>query len=280
MISFLSTAFANRRCLCFIGGGKYSGKHYLLRSLIDLLAFDLIRLLSTCDIYIKLLGVCHNRLIDLLQNCSPIRLVKSKNFTLIPDEEFQLQNDHDIDYIGNQIKKRRRYIHQCIEINFRAKDQSNIIGSLMIVMLASSQYIYTRNLCSHRRKFLINSLNRTILSFRRALLGINQNLNRVQAGIAFRIISNLSFNRPHDVAFNHDLLTRLIQPYIFHDRSKVCYIGTLNPGHRHRMATKSTIDFARNLRYCLRKINKQRRRRKKPASKSYVIHDEQDHHLL
>jgi hypothetical protein len=64
-------------------------------------------------------------------------------------------------------------------------------------------------------------------------------------------------------AFNNDILTRLIQSYVFHDRSNVCYIGTLNPGHRHRTATKSTVEFARNLRFCLRRINKQRRKREK-----------------
>ncbi len=50
---------------------------------------------------------------------------------------------------------------------------------------------------------------------------------------------------------------------MFHDRSNVCYIGTLNPGHRHRIATKSTLEFARNLRFCLKRINKQRRKREK-----------------
>lgn len=50
---------------------------------------------------------------------------------------------------------------------------------------------------------------------------------------------------------------------MFHNRSNICYIGTLNPGHRHRMATKSTIEFARNLRFCLKRINKQRQQRKK-----------------
>jgi hypothetical protein len=65
------------------------------------------------------------------------------------------------------------------------------------------------------------------------------------------------------LAFNNDILTRLIKPYVFHERSNICYIGTLNPGHRHRIATKSTLEFARNLRFCLKRINKQRRRRKK-----------------
>lgn len=133
----------------------------------------------------KLLGACHNRLVDLLQNCSPVRVVKSRQCTLIPDEEFHLQNAHDIDYIGCEIKKRRRFIHQFIEMNFRAKDHADIIGSLMIVRLASSQYVYTRSLCSHRRKFLINSLNRTLLSFRHALLGIRHNPERVRAGTEF-----------------------------------------------------------------------------------------------
>ncbi len=50
---------------------------------------------------------------------------------------------------------------------------------------------------------------------------------------------------------------------MFHDRSNIYYIGTLNPGHRHRIATKSTLEFARNLRFCLKRINKQRRQRKK-----------------
>lgn len=70
------------------------------------------------------------------------------------------------------------------------------------------------------------------------------------------------------LAFNNDVLTRLIQPYVFHDRSSICYIGTLNPGHRHRTATKSTIEFARNLRFCLKRINKQRQRRKQSSSTS------------
>ncbi|CAF3535060.1 unnamed protein product [Rotaria sordida] len=239
----LDLAIDGSNCLCLIGGGKYSGKNYLLHSLIDLFAFDLIRLLSSYDIYIKLLGICHNRIIDLLQNYSPIRIIKSMNWTLIPNDVFHLKNNDDIDYIACQIKKRRRFIHQLIQINFHDKDQSIIIGSLMIVVLASSQYVYTRNLCSHRRKFLINSLNKTILSFKRALLGIRQNPDRVRA------------------AFNNDILTRLIQPYVFHDQSNICYIGTLNPGHRHRIATKSTIEFARNLRFCLKRINKQRRKR-------------------
>ncbi|CAF3501509.1 unnamed protein product [Rotaria sp. Silwood1] len=231
-------------CLCLIGGGKYSGKNYLLHSLIDLFAFDLIRLLSSYDIYIKLLGICHNRMIDLLQNYSPIRIIKSMDWTLIPNDVFHLKNDNDIDYITCQIKKRRRFIHQLIQINFHEKEQSIMIGSLMIVVLASSQYVYTKDLCSHRKKFLINSLNKTILSFKRALLGIRQNPDRVRA------------------AFNNDILTRLIEPYVFHDQSNICYIGTLNPGHRHRIATKSTIEFARNLRFCLKRINKQRRKRK------------------
>ncbi|CAF3498030.1 unnamed protein product [Rotaria sp. Silwood1] len=231
-------------CLCLIGGGKYSGKNYLLHSLIDLFAFDLIRLLSSYDIYIKLLGICHNRMIDLLQNYSPIRIIKSMDWTLIPNDVFHLKNDNDIDYITCQIKKRRRFIHQLIQINFHEKEQSIMIGSLMIVVLASSQYVYTKDLCSHRKKFLINSFNKTILSFKRALLGIRQNPDRVRA------------------AFNNDILTRLIEPYVFHDQSNICYIGTLNPGHRHRIATKSTIEFARNLRFCLKRINKQRRKRK------------------
>ncbi|CAF2521088.1 unnamed protein product [Rotaria sp. Silwood2] len=241
----LDLTINGRNCLCLIGGGKYSGKTYLLHSLIDLFAFDLIRLLSSYDIYIKLLGICHNRIIDLLQNYSPIRIIKSMNLTLIPNDVFHLKNDNDIDYIACQIKKRRRFIHQLIQINFHEKEQSIILGSLMIVVLASSQYVYTKNLCSHRRKFLINSLNKTTLSFKRALLDIRQNPNRVRA------------------AFNNDILTRLIEPYVFHDQSNICYIGTLNPGHRHRIATKSTIEFARNLRICLKRINKQRRKREK-----------------
>jgi hypothetical protein len=171
------------RFLCLIGGGKYSGKTYLLRSLIDLFAFDLNHLLSTYDIYIKLLGICHNRIVDILQNYSPIRLIKSMNWSLIPNEEFHIENKEDIDYITCQIKKRRRFIHQLIQINFRQNNQSTTIGSLMIVILASSQYVYTRNLCSHRRKFLINSLNKTILSFKRALIGIRQNPDRIRTGM-------------------------------------------------------------------------------------------------
>jgi hypothetical protein len=103
--------------------------------------------------------------------------------SIIPNEEFHIENERDIDYIICQIKKRRRFIHQLIEINFRENNSSKTIGSLMIVVLASSQYIYTRNLCSHRRKFLINSLNKTILSFKRALLGIRQNPDRIRTGI-------------------------------------------------------------------------------------------------
>jgi hypothetical protein len=181
---FLSNSFDIfiNRCLCLIGGGKYSGKTYLLRSLIDLLALDLNPLLSTYDIYIKLLGICHNRIVDILQNYSPIRLMKSMNWTLVPNVEFHIENDDDIDYITGQIKKRRRFMHQLIEINFREKNQSRTMGSLMIVVLASSQYVYTRNLCSHRRKFLINSLNKTILSFKRALIGIRQNPDRIRTG--------------------------------------------------------------------------------------------------
>jgi hypothetical protein len=109
--------------------------------------------------------------------------MKSMNWTLIPNEEFYIKNKDDIDYIISQIKKRRRFIHQLIEINFRQNNQSTTIGSLMIVILASSQYIYTRNLCSHRRKFLINSLNKTILSFKRALIGIRQNPDRIRTGM-------------------------------------------------------------------------------------------------
>jgi hypothetical protein len=150
---------------------------------MDFFALDLNRLLSTYDIYVRFLGICHNRIVDILQNYSPIRLMKSMNWTLIPNDEFHIENDQDIDYIKCQIKKRRRFIHQLIQINFRLNNQSTIIGSLMIVILASSQYVYTRNLCSHRRKFLINSLNKTILSFKRALLGIRQNPDRVRAGI-------------------------------------------------------------------------------------------------
>ncbi len=171
------------RCLCLIGGGKYSGKTYLLRSLIDLFTSDFNRLLSNYDIHIKLLGICHNRIVDILKNYSPIRLMKSRNRTLIPNVEFHIENNDDIDYIKCQIKKRRRFMHQLIEIDFsEKKNQSINIGSLMIVVLASSQYVYTRNLCSHRRKFLINSLNKTILSLKRALLGIRQNSDRIRTG--------------------------------------------------------------------------------------------------
>ncbi|CAF0746461.1 unnamed protein product [Adineta steineri] len=251
----LDKALDNSKCLCLIGGGKYSGKTSLLRSLIDLFGFDLIHLLSTYDIYIKLLGICHNRIVDLLQNYSPIRLLKSMNWTLIPNDEFHVKTDHDIDYIVCQIKKRRRFIHQLIQINFYQKDQSIIVGSLMIVILASSQYIYSRNLCSYRRRFLINSLNKTILSLKRALLGIRQNPDRIRT------------------AFNNDILTRLIQPYIFHERSNIYYIGTINPGHRHRIATKSTLEFARNLRFCLKRINK---RRQKQAKLSHIISNDND----
>ncbi|CAF0733025.1 unnamed protein product [Adineta steineri] len=251
----LDKALDNSKCLCLIGGGKYSGKTSLLRSLIDLFGFDLIHLLSTYDIYIKLLGICHNRIVDLLQNYSPIRLLKSMNWTLIPNDEFHVKTDHDIDYIVCQIKKRRRFIHQLIQINFYQKDQSVIVGSLMIVILASSQYIYSRNLCSYRRRFLINSLNKTILSLKRALLGIRQNPDRIRT------------------AFNNDILTRLIQPYIFHERSNIYYIGTINPGHRHRIATKSTLEFARNLRFCLKRINK---RRQKQAKLSHIISNDND----
>lgn len=174
--------------MCLIGGGKYSGKSYLLHAIIDLLALDLNRLLTTYDIYIRLLGVCHNRIIDLLQNYSSIRIIKSKNWTLIPNDEFYLKTDNDIDYVTSQIKKRRRFIHQLIQINFHEKDQSTTIGSLMIVVLATSQYVYAQNLCSHRRKFFINSLNKTILSFKRALLGIRQNPDRIRAGIKLNIL--------------------------------------------------------------------------------------------
>lgn len=165
-----------------MGGGRFSGKTSLLRSLTDFLTSDLNRLLSTYHISIKLLGVCHNRMVDILQNYSPIRLMKSKKSTLIPNDQFHLETREDIDYITCQLKKRRRFMHQLIQINFHEKNQSKQLGSLMIVLLASSQYVYTRNLCSHRRKFLINSLNKTILSFKRALLGIRQNPNRIQTG--------------------------------------------------------------------------------------------------
>lgn len=50
---------------------------------------------------------------------------------------------------------------------------------------------------------------------------------------------------------------------MFHKQSNVCYIGTINPGHRHRTATKSTIEFARNLRFCLKRIHKKRRKQQK-----------------
>lgn len=170
------------RCLCLIGGGKFSGKTYLLRSFTDFLTSDLNRLITTYKISIKLLGVCHNRIVDILQNYSPIRLLKSKKSILIPNDEFHLETIDDIDHMNCQMKKRRRFMHQLIEINFQEKNQSNRLGSLMIVLLASSQYVYTRNLCSHRRKFLINSLNKTILSFKRALLGIRQNPHRIRTG--------------------------------------------------------------------------------------------------
>ncbi|CAF0934072.1 unnamed protein product [Adineta ricciae] len=241
----LDKALNGHKCLYLIGGGRYSGKTSLLRSLIDLLAFDLIRLLSSSDIYVKLLGICHNRIVDLLQHCSPIRLMKLNQWIMIPDEEYHLKTDQDIDYIVCQVKKRRRYMHQLIQINFYEKDHSTVIGSLMIVLLASSQYIYTRNLCSHRRKFLINSLNKTMLSFKRALLGIRQHPDQIRA------------------AFNNDILTRLIHPYVFDAQSHICYVGALNPGHRHRMATKSTLEFARNLRFCLKRTHCQRHKHEK-----------------
>ncbi|CAF1937936.1 unnamed protein product [Rotaria magnacalcarata] len=252
----LDLAIDSNNCLYLIGGGKYSGKNFLLHALIDRFAFDLNRLLSSYDIYIKLLGICHNRIIDLLQNYSPIRIIKSMNWTLIPNDVFHLKNDKDIDYVTSQIKRRRRFIHQIIQINFHEKHQSKVMGSLMIVVLASSQYVYTRNLCSHRRKFLINSLNKTILSFKRALVGNRQNPDRVRA------------------AFNNDVLTRLIEPYVFDDQSNICYVGTLNPGHRHRTATKYTIEFARNLRFCLKRINKQRRQQKKIVRENIINHDD------
>ncbi|CAF4250565.1 unnamed protein product [Rotaria socialis] len=252
----LDLAIDSNNCLYLIGGGKYSGKNFLLHELIDRFAFDLNRLLSSYDIYIKLLGICHNRIIDLLQNYSPIRIIKSMNWTLIPNDVFHLKNDKDIDYVTCQIKRRRRFIHQIIQINFHEKHQSKVMGSLMIVVLASSQYVYTRNLCSHRRKVLINSLNKTILSFKRALIGNRQNPDRVRA------------------AFNNDVLTRLIEPYVFDDQSNICYVGTLNPGHRHRTATKYTIDFARNLRFCLKRINKQRRQQKKIIRENINNHDD------
>ena len=81
----------------------------------------------------------------------------------------------------------REKLYQLIQINFHEKDQATTIGSLMIVVLATSQYVYTQNLCSHRKKFLINSLNKTILSFKRALLGIRQNPDRVRSGIQLNI---------------------------------------------------------------------------------------------
>lgn len=121
-------------------------------------------------------------MVDILQNYSPIRLMKSKKSILIPNDRFHLETKEDIDYINCQLKKRRRFMHQLIQINFHEKNHSKQLGSLMIILLASSQYVYTRNLCSHRRKFLINSLNKTILSFKRALLGIRQNPHRIQTG--------------------------------------------------------------------------------------------------
>lgn len=111
--------------------------------------------------------------------------MKSINWSLIPNEEFRIENEQDMDYITCQIKKRRRFIHQLIQINFRQNNQSTIIGSLIIVVLASSQYVYTKNLCSHRRKFLINSLNKTILSFKRALIGTRQSPGRIRTGMFF-----------------------------------------------------------------------------------------------
>jgi hypothetical protein len=120
--------------------------------------------------------------VDVLQKYSSVRLMKLANWTFVPDEQFHLKSDQDIDYIVCQIKKRRRYMHQLIQINFSQKDHSTVMGSMMIVLLASSPYVYTRNLCSHRRKFLINSLNKTMLSFKRALLGVRQNPDRVRAG--------------------------------------------------------------------------------------------------
>ena len=168
--------------MCLIGGGKYSGKKYLLRALINLVESDLVRHLSNYDICVKLIGLCHNRLVDLLQDYSPIRLLNSINGTFLPNDEYHLQNARDINYICNQIKKRRRFLHQFIEFNFRPKSQSNIIGSVMIAMLASSQYMYTRNLCSDRRKFLMNSLNRTLFFFRRALSSIKKNPRRARSG--------------------------------------------------------------------------------------------------
>ena len=169
-------------CLCLIGGGRFSGKTSLLRSLTDFLTLDFTRLLATYNISIKLLGVCHNRIVDVLQNYSSVRLMKSKKSILVPNDQFHLQTTEDIDYINCQMKKRRRFMHQLIQINFQEKTQSSRMGSLMIVLLASSQYVYTRNLCSHRRKFLINSLNKTILAFKRALLGIRQSPYRIRTG--------------------------------------------------------------------------------------------------
>ena len=67
------------------------------------------------------------------------------------------------------------------------------------------------------------------------------------------------------LAFNNDILTRLMQPYVFDQRSNICYIGTLNPGHRHRIATKSTLEFTRNLRFCFKRLEKKRRQRKAHA---------------
>ena len=78
------------------------------------------------------------------------------------------------------------------------------------------------------------------------------------------------------LAFNNDILTRLIQPYIIHERSHMIYIGTLNPGHRHRTATKSTLDFARNLRYCLRRINRPRRKRQEIPPVNSLPSDDND----
>ena len=140
------------------------------------------KLFSTYDIFIKFLGICHNRMIDILQNYSPIRLVKSLNWNLVPNHEFHIANSDDLECIINQIKKRRRFLHQIIEINFRDKEKPKTIGSLMIIVLASSQYVYTRNLCSHRRKFLINSLNKTILSFKRALIHLRQHPEQIRTG--------------------------------------------------------------------------------------------------
>lgn len=104
------------------------------------------------------------------------------NWTLVPNDLFHLKDNNDVEFLTCQIKQRRRFIHQLIQINFHEKDQSTTIGSLIIAVLASSQYIYTHNLCSHRRKFLINSLNKTMLSFKRTLIGIRQSPNRVRIG--------------------------------------------------------------------------------------------------